>query len=89
MAAYAAASPPIPSIVRECYQTFSALTPTDNTQIGPFSAIYVGVAGDVVLIPRNSTTAVTFKAMPVGIHRIAFQGVNSTGTTATNLVGLA
>lgn len=77
------------SRIVECYESATAITPTDNTQIGPFAAIYVGGAGDVTLCPANSTTPVTFKAVPVGtILRVRTQGVNATNTTATNLVGL-
>lgn len=76
------------SKIATVYETAAVITPTDNTLVGPFAALYVGVAGDITLVPRNSTTAVLFKAVPVGILPFAVQGVNSTGTTATNILGL-
>jgi hypothetical protein len=73
------------------YQKAVVITPTDNTLIGPFAALYIGVAGDVTVIMRNddSSTPVLFKAVPVGILPISVQGVQATGTAATNINGLA
>lgn len=88
MTAYAVPKALIPARIAEVYETAVAISPTDATAIGPFMALYIGVAGDVTLVPRNSTTAVLFKAVPVGVLKVACQGVNSTGTTATNIVGL-
>lgn len=95
MAAYAVATNIKPATFSEVYQSAKAISPADNTAIGPFSGLYVGGAGDIVVCMRNGdgaggVTTVTFKAVPVGtILPIAIQGVNSTNTTATNLVGLA
>lgn len=87
--AYAVPVNILTSRVVECYENQVAITPTDNTQIGPFAALYVGGFGDVTLCPGNSTTPVVYKAVPAGtILRVRFQGVNATGTSATNLVGL-
>lgn len=89
MAAYATPATPLQSRIATTFETMVAITPTDANAIGPFQALYVGGAGDVVVVPRNSTSPVTFKAVPVGtILPISIQGVNATGTTATNLVGL-
>lgn len=89
MAAYAVPTALAAAVISESYPNQVPITPTDNLAIGPFMALYVGVAGDVTVIPRNGPlTPVLMKAMPVGTHRIAIQGVNLTGTTATNLVGL-
>ena len=78
-----------PPKIAEVYQNQVAITPADNTAIGPFQAVYVGGAGNITLVPRNSTTPVLYTAVPVGtILRVAFQGINATGTTATALVGL-
>lgn len=65
-----------------------AVTPSDATDFsqGKTRALYVGVAGDVVAIVGG--VAITFKAMPVGIHNIGCTRVNSTSTTATNMVAL-
>jgi hypothetical protein len=89
MAAYAAPASPRHPVVNECYENAVAITPADNTAIGPYQALYVGGAGNVVLIPYNSTTPVTFTGVPAGtILRVHFQGINATSTTATALVGL-
>lgn len=75
--------------IATAYRNAAAITPADNAQIGPFAALYVGSAGSVVVCPVNSTTVVTFVAVPAGtLIPLAFQGVNATGTTAGSLVGL-
>lgn len=95
MGAYAIPIEVMRAIKATVYQSAKAIVPADNTQIGPFDALYVGGAGDVIVCMRNGdgaggVTPVTFKAVPVGtILPISIQGVNATGTTATNLVGLA
>lgn len=79
----------VPARIVESYGSAVAVTPADNAAIGPFAAVYVGGAGNIALVPRNSPTPVTFYAVPAGaVLRVACQGVNATGTTATNLVGL-
>jgi hypothetical protein len=73
------------------YQSAVAITPADDTAIGPFIGLYVGVAGDVTVVMRNesASTPRLFKAVPAGtILPISIQGVQATGTTATNLTGL-
>lgn len=66
----------------------AAVTPDDavNFTQGKTRALYVGVAGDVTAIVGG--IAVLFKAMPVGVHWIGVTRVNSTATTATNMVAL-
>ena len=50
--------------------------------------IYVGVTGDVVIV-NPDTTVVTFKAVPAGaILPVECIRVNSTNTTATDMVAL-
>lgn len=50
--------------------------------------IYVGGAGDVVLV-RADGTAVTFSSVPAGtVLPCVHKRVNSTNTTATNMVRL-
>lgn len=66
------------------------ITPDDDNDL-PFQtrAIYVGVAGDVSLVPRVGD-AVTFTAVPAGtVLPVRADRVRATGTTATNLVALA
>lgn len=49
-------------------------------------ALYVGVSGDVVGVLSNSTT-ITLTALAAGIwHPVRFRRINSTSTTATNMV---
>jgi hypothetical protein len=72
----------------DAYTVAQAVTPSDATDFtgGKAVALYVGVAGDVTAIVGGQ--AILFKAMPVGIHRIACTRVNSTATTATDMVAL-
>lgn len=71
------------------FARFVAVTPSDTVDLtgGPARGIYVGVAGDVSLVGLDDT-AVVFKAMPVGLHKVIFRRVNATSTTATNMVAM-
>lgn len=54
----------------------------------PFDAIYVGGAGDVVVV-LSSTVAVLFESVPAGtVLPIAGIRVNSTNTTASKITVL-
>ena len=65
-----------------------AVTPHDSTNLDQETrGLYVGVSGDVVAIIGG--VAITFTAMAAGIiHPIAVTRVNSTNTTATNIVAI-
>lgn len=66
-----------------------AITPSDATNFtqGKCRGIYVGGAGAVVAIVGGA--AITFAAVPVGTTLwVCATRVNSTSTTATNLVAL-
>lgn len=66
-----------------------AVTPHDVNVQQTFRAIYVGTGGDIVLVMADGTS-VTFKNVPTGmILPVTGNLIKSTGTTATNLVGLA
>ncbi len=66
-----------------------SITPHDTNELATATrAIYVGVAGDVTATLARDSASVLFKAMPVGVHPISVKLVKSTGTTATNIVGL-
>lgn len=65
-----------------------AVTKSDSTVLSGVRALYIGVTGDVAVMPRDSTTAVTFKAAPVGILPVQCVKVMSTNTTATDIVAL-
>lgn len=66
-----------------------AITPSDSTDFSTaVRGIYVGVGGDVVVVCKEGG-AVTFKNAVAGsVIPIRATRVNSTSTTATNLVGL-
>lgn len=66
-----------------------AVTPSDSVDFTVAArALYVGVTGNVVVITKGGT-AITFTAVPAGmILPIRCTRVNSTNTTATNIVGL-
>ncbi len=65
-----------------------AVTPHD-TNANAAKALYIGGAGDVAVIPRGRSTAVTFVGVAAGtILPVQVSRVMSTNTTATNIVGL-
>lgn len=94
MAAYSVPSELKPARAATMFQFAAAITPTDNTKIGPYAGVYVGGFGDLTVCMCNGdgnggVTVVTFKAVPAGtLLPISIQGVNATNTTATNIVGL-
>ncbi len=67
-----------------------AITPHDSNPLTALCrGVYVGGAGDVALICEDNTSAVTFVGVLAGtILPVRAKKVLSTGTTATNLVGL-
>lgn len=73
------------------YASAFAITPTDdadNANAKECKAIYVGGAGNIVLVTEQGNQ-ITLNAVPVGtILPIRTRYVRSTSTTATNLVGL-
>lgn len=63
-----------------------AVTPSDsaaNNFSKPFSAVYVGSGGNVVIVKKDGTT-ITYYNVPSG-GKVTLQGVrvNATNTTAT------
>jgi len=69
-----------------------AITPRDGSDLAvPTRGIYVGVAGDikVTFLNDDDGTSVTLKSVPVGFHSLMVKRVWSTGTAATNMIGLA
>jgi hypothetical protein len=67
-----------------------AITPHNSTDFTANNtrAIYVGGAGNIVIVTENGD-AVTYSNVPAGtIIPIVAKRVNSTNTTATNLVGM-
>lgn len=67
---------------------FAAITPSDTVNIAEVPrAIYVGVTGDVVAVGSDGNAA-TFKSVAVGVLPIQPTRINSTNTTATNILAL-
>lgn len=64
---------------------YTAITPSDSAT-HDYRALYVGVTGDVRVLSPNGDT-VTFRNCQ-GILPIQVLRVYSTGTTATDIVGL-
>ncbi len=69
---------------------FYAISTSDTVdETTPFRALYVGVAGDVAIVPRDGGTAVVFTGVPAGtVLPVRGVRVDSTNTTATDMVGL-
>lgn len=67
----------------------SPLTQSDATAdpAGPFRSLFVGGTGAIKLTTYDGTT-VTFTGVPAGFFHVAVSRVWTTGTTATNLLGL-
>lgn len=67
-----------------------AITPHDSTNFSEMvRGIYVGVSGNIVAVMKDGETAVTFSNVAAStILPVRCIRVNSTNTTATNLVGL-
>lgn len=65
-----------------------AVTPSDSEVIPYPRGIYVGVAGDLVVVLKGKTGTVTIKAAANGYHPIRPVQIYSTGTTATNILAL-
>jgi hypothetical protein len=66
-----------------------AITPSDTVNISaPVRAIYVGVTGNVTVFTWEQST-ILFTAVPAGaLIPIGCLRINSTGTTASGIVGL-
>ena len=67
-----------------------AITPTDATLFENFTrAIYVGAAGNITLQMVGGSGNTLFSNVPAGtVLPIQAKGVDSTGTTASLLIGL-
>lgn len=66
-----------------------AIAPSDTVDFTSMArGIYVGTAGNIVAVMRNGAV-ITFSNVPAGmILPIRCSRVNSTNTTASNMVGL-
>jgi hypothetical protein len=71
-----------------CAVNCIAITPADSDLVAPVRALYIGGSGNVRLSDTGNG-AVTFVAVQAGtILPVMARRVWSTGTTATNIVGL-
>ena len=62
---------------------------TSDSVVQSWEAIYVGVAGNLAIIPAGQTDAITLVGVAAGtIIPIAVSKVMNTNTTASSLVGL-
>jgi hypothetical protein len=65
-----------------------AITPSDSADIAVTRGVYVGGSGTLKVDMADGTT-VTFTALAAGvIHPIQVKRVYSTGTAATNILGI-
>ncbi len=69
-------------------RSFAAVTKSDTTIVNAVG-LWVGGAGNVAVIGKNDTVAVTFLAVPAGTY-LPFQvsKVMSANTTATNIIAV-
>lgn len=75
------------SPARDCF----VVVPSDSVELSLVTkALYVGTGGHVALQANDSAGAVTFRNLPSGaILDVRVRKVLATGTTATDIVGLA
>ena len=68
-----------------------SVTPDDNVDLqSATKAIYVGLGGDVTLRPVDNSADVTFRNVPDGaVLDVRVSAIRATGTTATDIIGLA
>ncbi len=68
-----------------------AVTPADATDLATYAkALYVGSAGDLVILPVNNADGATVKLAnhPVGYCPIQVRQVYATGTVASGIIAL-
>lgn len=65
-----------------------AVTPSDSVNLDQVAkALYVGTTGNITLVTPEGDT-VLFSNVPVGFFPVQTARVNSTATTASNIVAL-
>ncbi len=72
------------------FRSFHGVVPSDSVSIQPTVAIYVGGAGNLVVVGRegNVSTPTTFVVSAGALLHIEATYVMFTGTTATGIVAL-
>lgn len=71
-------------------RSYVAVTPSDSVNIAniPFRGLYVGTTGDIAIVDEDGN-AETLPSVAGGItHPLQGVRINSTNTTATNMVAL-
>jgi len=79
------------SLNQMIYDYAVAVTPNNSADVtgAPYKALYVGVGGDVVLDLNSTGETILFKNLASGqLLPVVFDRVDSTNTTATNMVAL-
>jgi hypothetical protein len=69
----------------------AVITPANANFTGDiiYTALWVGTGGDIAVLHTDDTTSVVYKNVPSGsLLPFAVKQVLSTGTTATDIVGL-
>ena len=71
------------------YTIGGAITPSDTVAHGkPMRALYVGGAGNVVMVNPDGSTVTLIGALAGNVYPLICKRINATSTTATNLVAL-
>jgi hypothetical protein len=71
------------------YRHAAAVTPSDTVDLTNVTrAVYVGGAGNVVLVTEQGETVTLTGATVGSVYRVCASRIKSTSTTATNLVAL-
>lgn len=65
-----------------------AVTKSDATILETTRGLWIGTTGDVAVVFADGGSAVTLKAVPVGILAVQVTKVMSTNTTASDMVAL-
>jgi hypothetical protein len=79
------------SLNQMIYNYAVSVTPNDSADVSgaPYTALYVGVGGDIALDLNEEGEAIVFKNLASGqLLPVVFDRVDSTSTTATDLVAL-
>lgn len=71
----------------------AAVTPSDSVDLAVYAKqLYIGTTGNITVVPAGDTSAsgtgVLFSTVPVGWFPVQVRRVNSTGTTASNIVAV-
>lgn len=78
-----------PGVVSITYRGAEAVTKSDTVALtNVCRALYVGGAGNAAVLMADGTTVTLTGLLAGNVYPVALQRVNSTNTTATNMVAL-